>query len=113
LDDVLGSAVDLLRARLSDAASWDDRFGILDREIGSRIERAREPPAAVTWAWQQLMRSGGGARIADLVRATAWSERHFVVQFRENVGLPPKAFARVLRFSRAVRSMTDGAAGNL
>jgi AraC-like DNA-binding protein len=113
LDDVLGTATDLLLSRLYDAASWEERFGILDQEIGSRIECARQPPAAVAWAWQQLMKTGGGARITDLVRATAWSERHFVAQFRENVGLTPKAFARVLRFSRAVRLMTNSRARNL
>jgi len=113
LDDVLGSAADRLLARLYDAASWEDRFGILDQEIGSRLRCARRPPAAVTWAWQQLTKTAGGAQITDLVRATAWSERHFVVQFRENVGLAPKAFARVLRFRRAVRLMTNSRAGSL
>ena len=113
LDEVLGSAASLLVARLRDAGSWEARFDILDAEIRSRIGHARQPPAAVGWAWQHLIKTGGGARIADLVRATGWSERHFVTQFRENVGLTPKAFARVLRFSRAVRLMTNGRAGNL
>lgn len=113
VDAVLGSAAHRLVARLHQAASWKDRFGIVDREITSRIESARQPPAAVAWGLQQLVRTGGRARIAGLVRATSWSERHFGSQFTQNVGLTPKAFARVLRFRCAVQLMTSGGAGNL
>jgi AraC-like DNA-binding protein len=42
-----------------------------------------------------------------------WSERHFAVQFREQVGVAPKAFARILRFARAVRLLTSDRAPDL
>jgi AraC-like DNA-binding protein len=106
LADVFGSSADTLIARLYDAASWETRFGILDYEIGSRIISARQPAQPVTWAWQELLKSGGRTPIAELVRQIGWSQRHFVAQFRDHVGLTPKAFARILRFSRAVRVLT-------
>jgi hypothetical protein len=40
LSDAVGRFADLLQARLYHAASWDQRFNILDQEIGARIERA-------------------------------------------------------------------------
>jgi AraC-like DNA-binding protein len=106
LADVVGRSADLLIARLYDAASWETRFAILDEEIASRIDSARQLPRPVTWAWQQLVRSGGCARITNLVRQIGWSERHFSVQFKDHVGLTPKVFARILRFNRAVRKLT-------
>ena len=78
------------------------RFDVLDREIASRVDAARRPPREVAWAWHQLTATHGRARIAALVRETGWSERHFASMFRNQIGVTPKAFARTLRFSRAV-----------
>jgi AraC-like DNA-binding protein len=107
LADVFGRSADRLIAQLHDATSWEMRFSILDQEIASRIVSSRPPARAVTWAWEELMKTRGRARIADLVRQVGWSERHFVVQFRDQLGLAPKAFARILRFARAVRVLTN------
>jgi AraC-like DNA-binding protein len=107
LADVFGSPADTLSARLHDATSWEGRFSILDHEIASRISVGRQPPQSVTWAWQELLKSAGRTRIAALVRHIGWSERHFVAQFRDHVGVTPKAFAQILRFSRAVRVLTS------
>ena len=51
---------------------------------------------------QQLRSSHGSARIDDLVKRTGFSHRHLAARFREQVGMTPKAFARVLRFDHSV-----------
>ena len=101
-------SVEALVSRLHDATTWDERFDILDREIQARVAAARQPPPAVMWAWQRLVSTAGCARIADIRRATGWSERHFAVQFRQQFGLTPKSFARILRFGRAARALGRG-----
>lgn len=107
LDDVLGRSADRLIARLAEAASWEARFDLLDREIASSIARcARRPAPAIVCAYDRLIASAGRARISELVRQAGWSERHFAARFREQIGLAPKAFARVLRFASAVRVLT-------
>jgi AraC-like DNA-binding protein len=113
LSDVIGAAAERLTSKLYDARSWGERFAILDREVGARIETARQPPPAVARAWHQLVNSGGHTRIREVASATSWSDRHFTNQFREHVGLAPKAFARILRFNRAVRLLKTGRGGNL
>jgi AraC-like DNA-binding protein len=107
-ESVLGSAVAELRARILDAPGWDDRFAILDgilfRLVARRPGAAPEPPNVapeVSYAWRQLLRAGGDLRVDDLADRTGWSGRHLTSRFRTEVGLTPKAAARVIRFSRA------------
>ena len=44
------------------------------------------------------------SRIAELVSTTGLSSRRFIQLFKEQVGLPPKLFARLQRFQRALAS---------
>ncbi len=101
---VLGGACGELRARLRAATCWRERFEVLD-EILLRRAAARPDavPAApeVSWAWGQLMRAGGATRVSDLAARTGWSGRHLTSRFRTEIGLTPKAAARVIRFHRA------------
>src|SRR5258706_347288 len=58
----------------------------------------------------ELVRTGGRVRIAEVVGRSGWSERHLAARFREEIGLAPKAFARTLRFAAAVRALKTAAA---
>jgi AraC-like DNA-binding protein len=105
-ETVLGGACAELRARAVAAAGWPERFAILDeillRLAGPRLAGAGPAPAPeVRWAWRQLLASGGTARIADLAAGTGWSGRHLTSRFRTEIGLTPKAAARVIRFDQA------------
>jgi AraC-like DNA-binding protein len=95
-----------LRARVLAATAWPDRFAVLDEIL---IRRVNVAPAAgrhdvapeVGWAWRQLLTSGGAILVSDLAEQTGWSGRHLASRFREEIGLTPKAAARVIRFTRA------------
>jgi AraC-like DNA-binding protein len=98
-EDVWGD--ERLIDRLHDARGWPARFDLLDRVLAARIAAARPLAPEVEGAWWRLVLSAGGVPVAELVRDAGWSRRHFTVRFTEQVGLAPKAFARVLRFDRA------------
>jgi AraC-like DNA-binding protein len=102
LDDIFGRAGRRVTMELHDAPTWDARFDLLDREIGSRIAAATRPPSEVLCAWQRIVESGGGIAIGSLVQETGWSQKHLISRFREHIGLAPKVFARVMRFGSAV-----------
>jgi AraC-like DNA-binding protein len=105
---VLGGVCAELRDRVLAAASWPERFAILD-EILSRRATADTGVATadadvapeVGWAWRRLLRSGGDVRVSALADETGWSGRHLTSRFRAEIGLTPKAAARVIRFDRA------------
>ena len=110
--DLLGQLGVDLHERLQDAGTWKERFALLDDGLGRLVDPDRIPPPEVRRAWHLLQASGGAARIAAIARAVGWSERHLAARFRTEIGLTPKAAARVIRFDRARRMLpgTNGAA---
>jgi AraC-like DNA-binding protein len=105
-DAVLGSFATEVQDRLRAAASWDERFAILDRALLSRLQEADERAGTsreVRYAWRRLLQSGGTTPISELAAETGWSDRHLRSEFGSETGLSPKAAARVIRFARARR----------
>ncbi len=108
---VLGGACAEFRDRALTAASWPERFAILDEILlraagtgpgaGSGAGRASGVAPEVSFAWRRLLRAGGAVRVSDLAAETGWSSRHLTGRFRTEIGLTPKAAARVIRFSQA------------
>lgn len=102
LDELLGARAGSLAAQLAEARDWDQRFATLDEALAAAIESGPAPSLEVDHAWRRLCCSSGRASIGELARDVGWSHRHLIARFREQVGLPPKALARVLRFERAL-----------
>lgn len=109
LDDLLGRAADLLAERLAHAPDWAARFALLDRWLARRVAAARVPSPDVAWSWGRLARSHGAVPIGTLVDELGCSRRHLATRFREEVGMTPKAYARLLRFERAAARIGAGA----
>jgi AraC-like DNA-binding protein len=104
--DVLGVFALEVQDRLRAAATWAERFTILDRALQSRVGMADERAGVsseVRHAWRRLLGSGGTTPVTELAAETGWSDRHLRSRFRAETGLAPKAAARVIRFDRARR----------
>lgn len=104
IDDVLGRWGSELVEKLAEASTWDERFSLLDVALGDRMADengfCRLTPE-VRWLRRQLIDSGGQAHVEPLMDETGWSRRFVTERFRRQVGVAPKAYARVLRFTRA------------
>jgi AraC-like DNA-binding protein len=81
-------------------SDWDARFALLDETLARRICDA-QPSREVAWAWQRLRSTHGRVTIGALASELGWSRKRIVARFRDEIGLPPKAVARLLRFERA------------
>jgi AraC-like DNA-binding protein len=103
LPAVLGNGAAELVERLAAAPTWSDRFAILQAALAWRIAGGPRPHRAVAEAWRQLRETNGSVRIEDVVKRSGHSHRHLVARFTEQVGMSPKAAARVLRFEHSVR----------
>lgn len=106
LGDVLGPAGADLAERLAHLGSWSDRFRALDRVLAARAAQSRPVSKGLTRAWQRLEASGGRVSVGTLAAELGCSRRHLIAQFRDQIGLPPKRLARIIRFERAFRQLT-------
>ena len=104
LEDLLPRAGEVT-GRLRDTPSWEERFDLVERFLLGRLADSSPPAPEVTWSWHRLRRTGGRASIGELAAELGWSHRRLIARFREQIGLAPKAAARVLRFDRAVAAL--------
>ena len=105
LEDVLGADARRLVERLADEPNPDARLDVLETSLASRIEAGPSPESEVAWAVGRLAETDGSVRIASLSEELGWSRKRLIARFREQVGLPPKRLARLLRFHRVVRTL--------
>lgn len=102
LRSLLGPWIEEIGERLRELDGMERRFARLAEFACDRF--ARTGPVSPT-----LLRSLAGlrqrprVRVAELVRDSGWSHRHFIARFRGEIGLAPKSFARIVRFERAVK----------
>ncbi|QYC44016.1 Helix-turn-helix domain protein [Nonomuraea coxensis DSM 45129] len=108
--ELLGAWAETAVERLAATPSWRERLALVDRLLLARLLRGPEVGPEVPWAWARLLESGGRVRAPELAASLGWSHRHLVARFQDQVGLPPKTAARVIRFGRAARLLRSGAA---
>lgn len=102
LDDLADPELGRLRQRLGELSSWAARLQLVEAFVLGRIRTAPDADAAVRWAWNALVASGGAIRVQHITDRLDWSRRRLAGRFREQVGIGPKAVARMARFNRAV-----------
>jgi AraC-like DNA-binding protein len=115
LADVSGRFVDLelifpsvraLRTRLAEASGDLDRIAALEDWLQSCTPSAPRP--AVDAAVATIVRRSGQVTIESLTDLTGLSGRQLERRFRDDVGLPPKIFARIVRLQAALQRVREG-----
>lgn len=113
LEEVLGRRGSLLVERLHEAPGWDARFELIERAVRERVAEGLPASPDVAWAWRRLREADGRVPIGTLARELGCSRRHLTARFGEQIGLPPKTVARLMRFDRAVRRLREEGAPRL
>jgi AraC-like DNA-binding protein len=106
LEDFWGAEAARLRERLLGACDPGEQLGLLEQELLRRLRGARELHPAVALG---IARLRAGSEVGTVVRESGVSHRRFITLFRDAVGLTPKAWARVLRFRRALAELAADA----
>ena len=101
LEHLLGDESVRLSERLEGASTWRARFGVLDEVLLRRLSDIYVTNHAVAEAWAALAEAGNTTTVSALAKQVGYSRRHLADLFSRELGLPPRAMARVIRFERS------------
>jgi AraC-like DNA-binding protein len=104
LEDLWGADAERARSRVLEAEGATARLDRFEEILRERIVPRGQHPAVA----HALGRFAEGAAVGPVVAASGYSHRRFIALFRSAVGLTPKAYARVLRFRRALLGAAEG-----
>lgn len=109
-DLLLGPLALEMAERAREADTWPERFAVVDDVLGRRLRPEAAPRIEVASAWRHIVSSRGTISVGRLAHLVGWSPRLLSERFGAEIGLTPKAAARVVRFNRARRLLQCRAA---
>ena len=86
-------------------STWPERFELVTRTLEARFADACAPSRLVTWAVERIDAAHGALRIDDLSDELGFSRKHLHAKFIDELGLSPKRYADVRRFSRVMERL--------
>jgi len=105
LEDLWGSVARELQEQLLTGESPDEKFAVLSGLLLRRLRENRKPGhPAVSFTWRTL-ECAPRRTMTQITNEIGLSRRHLIHRFEQEVGLAPKAFARVRRFQRVLRDV--------
>jgi AraC-like DNA-binding protein len=106
--ELLGRDVAELTERCAETTDVRTRFALVEHWISARLSRTRVPDPAITWIAAEIERTGGDVRVGLLRKETGLSKARLVEGFRHQIGVRPKLYARLVRFSRTLDRLHVG-----
>jgi AraC-like DNA-binding protein len=110
LQDLLGKGASELAERCHQAPSTSERLWIAADWVAARAARSPGVDPAIAFAAAQIERRAGAVSIAALRERTGLTRTRLATAFREQIGVPPKLYARIQRFRRVLAMIHEGAA---
>lgn len=104
----LGPWAGELVERLGDAPDAAVRHAVAQAVLAGRLLETRPPAPEVAYALRRLRTSRGAVRVQALAAEVGWSRRHLASRFHADVGLAPKAVARLARVEHAAALVRAG-----
>lgn len=109
LDDVVGPDARQLRQRLLESPTPQAKLQTLERFLALRLAGfdgdSPRRECLVSHLIERLRRPDGPLSVQQLAAESGVTRRHLVRLFRDQVGLAPKALARVLRFQSVIETV--------
>ena len=104
-DLVWGSEFGRLREKLVETKDLGARFLILENFLITKFVSKMELNPCVEFAVREMAERPDALNIARMNDKIGYSQKHFTEMFRKQVGVNPKAYLKIMRFQKAVRTI--------
>lgn len=101
--DLLDGAIRHLRSEILLVDSSEEKVRLAENFLQENCDFALKQPAGISAAVRELRADPTQANLSQLVEASGYSRKQFIHLFRKHIGLRPKDYQRVMRFSEALR----------
>ncbi|MFN0107084.1 MAG: helix-turn-helix domain-containing protein [Bryobacteraceae bacterium] len=102
LSDLWGTDAEATLDWLRNTGSPEERLALFENLLAERLPLIRAVHPAVAAA---LAGFAAECSVREMVKATAYSHRHFAAVFRGSIGLLPKVYCRIRRFRMALETI--------
>lgn len=99
--DLWGTEVDALLEQLRNTTGWPQMIAVVETFLLKKLSSQRAEP--FDNALSTLLSRRGNMPIETVAAAACLSLKQFERKCKDRIGLPPKLFARIIRFSNAYR----------
>ena len=98
---VIGCEIPRLEQELGDIPGFAERIQVVEKRL-IRMVGGPDCPDPVAFAANRLFANNGIHRVSAMATASGLSPRQFERRFLAQVGVPPKLYARIIRFNAAL-----------
>lgn len=108
-ESVIGVSVGALYQRLGENSLFEDRARIAD-ECLLRVLPAAGSATGIARLASMIGQRNGSVQVADLAASAGLGMRQFERRFRQEIGIAPKLYSRIVRFEAALRFRSSNGA---
>jgi AraC-like DNA-binding protein len=104
-DLVWGREFGMLRERLLEEKDVEQRFLVVEEFLVSRFSSVLKLNPCVAFAVNEMIERPDAISIARMNDKIGYSKKHFAEMFRKQIGVTPKAYLKIMRFQKAVKTI--------
>lgn len=98
--DILGNELAAINQQLSESSNYDEMIALIQKYLLKKVGGFKEA-LPVDRALQSVLTNGRTTSVEQLANLSCVSTRQLERQFNERIGMPPKLYFRLGRFSKA------------
>jgi AraC-like DNA-binding protein len=104
-DLIWGDEFALVREQMLETDGIDRRFALMENFLLDKFASRLVVDECVSFAVSEMSRNPDRLNIARMNAKIGYSQKHFISMFKRRVGLTPKAYLKIMRFQKAIRTI--------
>lgn len=94
-----------LREHMLEISDIDLKFAAAERFLLKHFQRKFNLNPAVEYALAEILRSPDQLNLGRVSNRIGYSQKHFISMFKQQVGITPKTYLKIIRFQKAIKEI--------